>query len=72
MLTATSSHSVAFSFQLVVWKALGPVVFISDLNALQRTAPNVSRARADSLNAGRGKKQNKADVEKSFAFVGHN
>lgn len=34
------------------------------------TAPNVSRARADSLNAGRGKKQNKADVKKILCFFG--
>lgn len=60
----------AISFQLPVWKAPGPVVFISDLNILWLIGPNVNRARADSLNAGIGKKQNKADVKKYFACLG--
>lgn len=60
----------AISCQLVVWKAPVPVVFISDLNILQLMAPIVNRARADSLNAGRGKNQNKTDVKKSCACLG--
>lgn len=59
----------AVSFQLVVWKAPGLTVFISDLNTLQLIAPIVNRARADSLNAGKGKKQNKTDVKKSSACL---
>lgn len=54
----------AISCQLVVWKEPVPVVFMSDLNILQLIAPIVNRARADSLNAGRGKNQNKTDVKK--------
>lgn len=59
----------AVSFQLVVWKTPGLIVFISDLNTLQLIAPIVNRARADSLNTGRGKKQNKTDVKKSSACL---
>lgn len=60
----------AISFQLVVWKAPGLVVFISDLNTSPLIAPIVNRARADSLNAGRGKKQSKTDVKISCACLG--
>lgn len=59
----------AVSFQLVVWKAPGLTVFISDLNTFRLIAPIVNRARAESLSAGKGKKQNKTDVKKSRACL---
>lgn len=70
MLSVTSSQSVCHLISAGGVEGTGSVVFISDLNTLGLTVPIVNRARADSLNAGRGKKQNKTDVKKSCACVG--
>lgn len=53
---STLLSAFAFSYELAVWKAPRPGVFNCDLNAPWLISPIVNIARADSLNAGRGKK----------------
>lgn len=64
----------AVSCELAGWKAPMPEAFNEDLNRPWLINPIVNRARADSVNTGKGREWNKTDVKKkkSLYLFGHN
>lgn len=64
----------AVSRELAVWRAPMPEAFNGDLNRPWLISPIVNRARADSVDTGKGREWNKTDVKKkkSLYLFGHN